>query len=113
MAKLSLLVLRCADLTASVAFYRALGLDFQEEQHGNGPQHFACEEDGFVFELYPSIPFAATKDSQSRLGFRIASVESAQQNLKEIGIEATLKDSSWGARLILQDPDGRTVEIGE
>lgn len=109
-AQLSLLVLRCTDLKASVAFYRALGFDFQEEQHGNGPKHFASENNDFVFELYPTDQ---PSDIKSRLGFRVTSLEETIINLRALGIEATPQNSAWGIRAIVRDPDGRTVEINE
>jgi lactoylglutathione lyase len=38
---LNLIVIRAADLDKSLAFYRALGLEFAQEQHGTGPVHYA------------------------------------------------------------------------
>lgn len=35
-------------------FFEAMGLEFKREKHGKGPEHFACEHNGFVFEIYPS-----------------------------------------------------------
>ncbi len=29
------------------------GLVFTKEQHGTGPEHYACEMNGKVFEIYP------------------------------------------------------------
>ena len=111
MTQLSLLVLRCADLAKSVAFYRALSFDFQLEQHGNGPEHFASENNGFVFELYPAT--TSSNDIHSRLGFRVTSLEDVAQNLQKLGIESTPKSSSWGVSVIVRDPDGRAIEVSE
>ena len=58
-SSLSLLVLRTEDLERSVRFYRTLGLRFAEEQHGNGPVHYACELGETVLELYPAKPGSA------------------------------------------------------
>jgi catechol 2,3-dioxygenase-like lactoylglutathione lyase family enzyme len=41
MATLDHVVLRCADLERSRAFYEALGLTVVPEQHGAGPAHFS------------------------------------------------------------------------
>lgn len=30
-----------------------LGLKFAREQHDDGPEHYACEANGVVFEVYP------------------------------------------------------------
>lgn len=108
--QLSLLVLRCYDVDESVAFYQALGLDFKAEKHGSGPEHFACQSDGFVFELYTA---QEPNDAQSRLGFRVASLQAAAEALQSIGVPSQLKNSPWGTRLLTHDPDGRTVELSE
>lgn len=110
MAQLSLLVLRCVNLTASVAFYHALGFDFTAEQHSNGPKHFACEKEDWVFELYPADE---PSDLKSRLGFRVTSLKETINNLRALGIETEPQSTAWGLRLIVRDPNGRTVEISE
>ena len=51
--KLNLLVIRCRDLEASRIFYESLGATFSLEKHGAGPEHYAGELEGLVFELYP------------------------------------------------------------
>jgi catechol 2,3-dioxygenase-like lactoylglutathione lyase family enzyme len=93
-----------------MAFYRALGFDFQAEQHGSRPEHFACEKEDWVFELYPANE---PSDIKSRLGFRVTSLEETIKNLRALGIKAVPQDSDWGIRAIVRDPDGRTVEISE
>lgn len=47
-------VLYTDDVEAMLDLFTGLGLCFQEEKHGAGPVHFACERDGKVFEIYPS-----------------------------------------------------------
>src|SRR5690606_35870227 len=48
----TLLVLRCADIDASRAFYEALGAHFVEAKHGEGPRHYAATLGGITHELY-------------------------------------------------------------
>lgn len=51
---LNLIVIRSVNPPLARACYEALGLSFVEEQHGNGPKHYACEmANGTVFEIYP------------------------------------------------------------
>lgn len=88
MVKLNLLVLRCRDIQASKQFYEGLGMQFVQEQHGNGPAHFAAECDGMVFELYPLKPSEAADNI--RLGFQTDTVRE---------------------RILVTDPDGRKVEL--
>jgi catechol 2,3-dioxygenase-like lactoylglutathione lyase family enzyme len=108
---ISLLVLRCADLPTSVAFYSALGLQFTEEQHGDGPRHYAHEGTDFVLELYPAKN--AQVDATTRLGLRVESLQNAVNQLNKMGIAANTQDSPWGVRAVVRDPDGRAIEISE
>jgi hypothetical protein len=47
-------VLKTPDVASTLAFFEELGLVFQTEIHGTGPVHYACEQNGRVFEIYPS-----------------------------------------------------------
>jgi len=71
---ISLLVIRCSNIETSKRFYECLGFTFKKEQHGKGPEHYASEKNGFVFELYPVIQ-QATETPQidhTRLGFNVS-----------------------------------------
>ena len=50
---LNLVVIRAEDIDRAAAFYGLLGLEFQKHRHGSGPEHYASEERGIVFEIYP------------------------------------------------------------
>jgi lactoylglutathione lyase len=63
---LNLVVLRSNDIEAAAEFYRSLELVFILHRHGKGPEHFAAELAGGVFEIYPM-----TDDGLSTLGIRI------------------------------------------
>ena len=118
MTKLNLLVLYTADLQISLAFYKALGLQFVEEQHGSGPIHYACEQDGFVIEIYPGKagnPVDRKQAGAVMLGFHVADLNSTLETLKALGtvIVTEPKQSDWGLRAVVQDPDGRSVDLSE
>lgn len=34
-------------------FLESFGLEFALEKHGKGPEHYSCEVDGKVLEIYP------------------------------------------------------------
>ncbi|MDQ5768756.1 hypothetical protein [Thiothrix subterranea] len=86
--RLNLLVLRCRDIDTTRAFYEGLGIPFIPEQHGNGAPHYAAIlSDGLVLELYP----AKGEPDNTRLGFQFGGEH----------------------QRIVQDPDGRYVEIWE
>jgi catechol 2,3-dioxygenase-like lactoylglutathione lyase family enzyme len=43
MTQVASLVLFAADPEATAAFYQALGVELEDEDHGEGPVHFASE----------------------------------------------------------------------
>lgn len=110
---MSLLVLRSPDIERTAQFYRLLGVHFERERHGGGPEHFAGQVGSVVFEIYPQGEGADTVGV--RLGFQVASVdaavEAARQNSETV--LASPRRSRWGYCAVLADPDGRRVEIGE
>jgi predicted enzyme related to lactoylglutathione lyase len=116
MATLSLIVLRCANLEASLAFFAVLGLDFSAEQHGKGPVHYSCRLGDAVLELYPGKPGSTpgrTEAGASMHGFRVESLDVVLANLQKLGaaIVHPPTDSPWGRRAVVLDPDGRAIEL--
>lgn len=114
---LSLIVIRAANIEASLAFYRALGVAFVQEQHGSGPVHYSCDFGGLVLELYPNKanPSQESSTHTMMLGFKVASLESTLAELHKLEIEpkAALKESEWGLWVNVTDPNGSTVQINE
>jgi len=109
---LNLVVLRSSDIARAAAFYSCLGLQFKLHRHGSGPEHFAAELPGGVFELYPlSAEGASTLGT--RIGFRVPSVDAALAALSAnpAAIVTPAKDSEWGRRAVVADPDGHRVEL--
>lgn len=109
---LNLVVLRSADVARAAAFYTRLGLQFSKHRHGSGPEHFTAELPGGVFELYP-----LSSDGQStlgtRIGFRVPSVDAALAALSGYpgAVVTPARDSEWGRRAVVADPDGHRVEL--
>jgi lactoylglutathione lyase len=111
--RLNLVVLRVADLERAVAFYRAVGLAFERHAHGTGPQHYASESSGFVFELYAATAEQPVSAS-TRVGFAIEDVDAVVARLVMIdGVRVVVppKESEWGRRAVVADPDGHRVEL--
>ncbi len=109
--ELNLVVVYAHDLEAAREFYAALGLILQLEQHGTGPRHYAATLGRAVFEIYPE-----RSDSQKgdlRIGFQVASVDGIIQQLRQrqVPILSEPKESAWGRRAVVQDPDGNRVEL--
>lgn len=113
MATPNLLVIRVSDLERSRQWYEELGLSLVREQHGNGPIHYAAEQDGFVFELYPASERSPACTSM-RLGFSITNVREAAAAKDAAGHVVTQPAVNDGmTRALLIDPDGIKVEIVE
>jgi lactoylglutathione lyase len=109
---LNLVVLRSPDMARAAAFYTCLGLQFTQHQHGSGPQHYAAElAGGGIFELYPTSDGLST--SGTRVGFRVSSVDAAIAALSDYpdAINTPPRDSPWGRRAVVTDPDGHKVEL--
>jgi predicted enzyme related to lactoylglutathione lyase len=110
---LNLLVLKTRQLNRLRGFYAALGLDFAEEKHGDGPTHHAARLDDLVLELYPLPSEATAADSTTRLGFQVADLDALLRTLESAGASVVGRPqrSAWGYRAVVRDPDGRVVEL--
>jgi lactoylglutathione lyase len=110
--QLNLVVIRSSDIEKSVLFYQQLGLNFSRHQHGNGLEHFASEDICIIFEIYPCTS-ETEKTTATRLGFQVDSVDAIIQELEQSGttIISYPKDSPWGRRAIVIDPDGHKIEL--
>jgi len=108
---LNLVVVYANDVAAAMQFYGCLGLKFQPEQHGNGPRHFAATVGGAVLEIYPSRN--GREHGTVRLGFHVLSVEQIVNELRTRGnkILSEPRESPWGRRAVVEDPDGNRVEL--
>ncbi len=110
---LSLVVIRVADMEKSRRFYEALGLQFTEEQHGQGPLHLSAVLGGTVFEIYPLGNKPIT--SGIRLGFRVSSVSKALDHLRQFDVTVNNPPTHTDYSLVsvVSDPDGHRIEIVE
>jgi lactoylglutathione lyase len=111
---LNLVVLRSPDIARAAAFYTRLGLHFTQHRHGKGAEHFAAELPGGVFELYTQTADTPTTFG-TRTGFAVPSVDSVIAALNEYptAVISAPKDSEWGRRAVVSDPDGHRVELIE
>src|SRR5262249_36493596 len=107
---LTLLVLKTPDVDALRAFYQAFGLTFIQEQHGNGPVHYAARIGEAVMDVYPLLTGEA--DKTTRLGFTVADLSKVIADLKTRSVEVKEPAATeWGLRVVVRDPDGRAVEL--
>jgi lactoylglutathione lyase len=115
---LSLVVLRTAKMDATRQFYHTLGLQLNQEQHGAGPVHFSCASGNTILEIYPAADGTAPERKSggaTMLGFSINSLDVLLSVLKSQAtpVIGEPKDSPWGRRAVVLDPDGRAVELSE
>ncbi|TWT38864.1 VOC family protein [Blastopirellula retiformator] len=108
----NLFVIRASNLDAAEIFYQALGLQFDRHAHGAGPIHLATETPGQVFEIYP-LSSDDSPTTSARVGFAVADVDATYTALLEAGGSSVSspRDSPWGRRAVVADPDGHRVEI--
>jgi hypothetical protein len=109
---LNLIVLRSPDIDRAATFYSTLGLLFTKHVHGSGPEHYASEVAGLVFEIYPQTPKSGSTVG-TRIGFRVDAVDELVRLLVSLGASVIPppSDSEWGRRAVLRDLDGHVVEI--
>ena len=119
MTEMASLVLYAGDPTATAAFYSALGLELEHEDHGEGPVHFAVELGQVHFAIYPAEAPGRALERRSGgslfPGFYVASLDRTAQALAQAGAPVLTghQQMPWGCRIVAEDPDGRTVEINQ
>lgn len=112
--RLVLTVIKVSELERSAKFYSALGLKLSKHSHGGGPVHYTYEESGHTFEIYPARDRETTATSV-RIGFSVPSVDDLMDIVVRAGgtIRVLPKDSEWGRRAVVTDPDGHALELVE
>jgi lactoylglutathione lyase len=119
MTEMASLVLYAADPQASAAFYRALGLPLEDEEHDEGPVHFAAELGPVHFAIYPAREEGQAPERRVAgsvfPGFYVESLDHAAEALARAGAQALTghEQMPWGCRLVARDPDGRAVEVNQ
>ena len=111
-SQLNLVVLRASNLEHAATFYREIGLAFTLHAHGSGPEHYASECNGLVFELYPVSP-KSSPTAGTRIGFSVKSVDDVVTRLSKLGaiVVTPPSASEWGRRAVVKDFDGHIVEL--
>lgn len=113
------IVLFCADAGRTARFYAALGAAFEEERHDAGPVHFAVELDDVHFALYDAggDPVVAEHRAAGEVfvGFYVPSLDAAVEAITALGHPPVSphEQMPWGCRVLVVDPDGRTVELND
>jgi len=120
-----------ADGVRTAEFYRVAGVDLEDESHDEGPGHWAAEVGGVhvaVYDVDDEADAGGTSGTGNagrapRLraagspfpGIYVTSLDLARAALEELGAPI-LEDHQvrpWGCRFIVEDPDGRAVEVNQ
>jgi catechol 2,3-dioxygenase-like lactoylglutathione lyase family enzyme len=117
MTELASLVLYAADPAATAAFYRALGLTLAEEDHGEGPVHFATELGPVHVAIYPAQTPGQAGERRAGgsvfPGFYVASLDGTASALAGAPVVTGHQQMPWGCQIVALDPDGRAVEVNQ
>jgi catechol 2,3-dioxygenase-like lactoylglutathione lyase family enzyme len=110
--RFTLVVIRTPKIDAAAEFYRNLGIEFLKEKHGKGPEHYSGKVGGTVLEIYP-LSKDAPMESGGRLGFAVPKLDELLKKLRAHGVAVVedAKETEWGYRAVVRDPDGRAVEL--
>jgi lactoylglutathione lyase len=113
MSMLNLLVLKSENPESLARFYSAFGLSFVREKHGNGPVHHSSNAGGSVFEIYPCAN-ANEKTTGTRIGFKVKSIDQTIAACpSNVRVLSAPKQTPWGRRAVILDPEGHKVELME
>ena len=117
--ELASLVLFASDVDAAARFYRALGVPLKDEDHGEGPVHFAAELGNVHFALYAAMDPGRAPERRtagaSFPGVYVESLDDVMRDLTALGapILTGHEVMPWGCRFVAEDPDGRAVEVND
>lgn len=110
---INLLVIRTKKPELLKNQYEKLGFVFDYHQHEKGPFHYASKQNSFVFEIYPLTKSMTKADGNIRLGFDIPNLSIVINKLKDTDwiIISDINETEWGIIAIIQDLDGRKIEL--
>jgi len=115
MVEVRLIVIKTNQIDSLKHQYEALGFRFEHHRHGKGPFHYAAQLASCVFEIYPLPPNHDQVAETIRLGFAIENLKAKIPYLEKSNwkILSLPQQSSFGYRAVVQDVDGRKVELYE
>ncbi|MDJ1496048.1 glyoxalase/bleomycin resistance/extradiol dioxygenase family protein [Cytophagaceae bacterium DM2B3-1] len=105
------IIIRSSNISVVADFYSKLGLVFEYHQHGNGAFHYASTLKNIIFEIYPLLKGQTTADTSTRLGIAIDNFDTVLTTFSPEQILKAPHLTEWGELAIVQDPDGRKIEI--
>jgi len=115
MACINLIVIKTDKLKEQFDFYSALGIQFHYHRHGNGPYHYSSIGGNPTLEIYPLPKGLPQADSTTRLGFNVENLDLLMKDVKSRGFTIISEpiEKEWGYGAVIQDLDGRKIELTE
>ncbi|MGH8989172.1 MAG: VOC family protein [Acidimicrobiales bacterium] len=123
MPEVASIVLFSDDPVHTTAFYRALGMDFEDEVHGDGLLHATTDVGDVHVAVFPGSgrvgpPSSApgwSNGGSTFVGFYVPSLDEAVASIRALGSKLLVEHQAceWGCRVIAEDPDARAVEINQ
>lgn len=122
MTEMASVVLFSRHVDRTVAFYQALGIEFEREDHGDGLPHDAANLGHIHVAVFPAEPAPATALAPARgepgstfVGFYVPSLEQTVERMAALGCRLLEPHQvrDWGCRAVVEDPDGRAVEVNQ
>jgi lactoylglutathione lyase len=111
--ELTLLVVRTGNPAVLADFYTSLGLSFEYHRHGTGPWHYSAHIGRTILEIYPLSKTQMKADEYLRLGFSIDQFDTTIELLRSKNTRFVTEptQTEWGLMAIIEDPDGRKIEL--
>jgi lactoylglutathione lyase len=104
-----------------IVFYRSVGIQFDAEEHGDGFVHAATDVGDVHMAVFPADASARSvvprwrEGGSTFVGFYVDSLDETLEALQRVGTKllADHEVREWGCRVVVEDPDGRAVEINQ
>ena len=111
---LNLLVIKTKNIQRLATFYSLFQIDFEYHKHSDNVFHFSAIIGEIVFEIYP-LRENETADKTLRLGFFVKNLSDKIKILKSQNhkIISYPKETEYGIKATIEDPDGRKIELTE
>jgi lactoylglutathione lyase len=111
--QLSLVVIKTNQLEKLVEFYSRFGLTFDYHNHGSGPFHYTTKIGVTYLEIYPLPKSQAVADKTTRLGITVENLDELIKTLRENAVKILSEpaQTEFGYNAIVEDPDGRKIEL--
>ncbi len=119
MPEVSSIVLVSAEPDRTISFYRSVGINFGDEDHDEGSVHSATNLGDIHVAVFPASGDGKAPPRRAAgstfVGFYVDSLDEKFSALSATGAHLLLDHEvqEWGCRIVVEDPDGRPVEINQ